>query len=148
MTLFGDASDPEVVSEFYQRIFKQFKRLDILINNAGIMPDQLLGMITPDVLSETLDANIKSAVYNTQSAARLMARHQQGSIVMLSSITGIRGSAGQAVYSASKAALIGLAHSAAKELAPQRIRVNVVAPGMIETELLSSLPPIKRDESA
>jgi 3-oxoacyl-[acyl-carrier protein] reductase len=137
----GDVADAAAVSGFYQAIFKAWKRLDILVNNAGILEDALLGMITPELVDRVLGVNTKGAILNLQGAARLMARAKAGSIINLSSIIGTMGNEGQAVYGASKAALLGLTRSAAKELAPSGIRVNAVAPGYIETDMIKHLSP-------
>jgi 3-oxoacyl-[acyl-carrier protein] reductase len=144
--LSGDVSDADAVKGFYPAIFKAWKRLDVLVNNAGTMENALLGMTTTDLVHRMMDVNAKGAIYNVQGAARLMARHKSGSIINVSSIVGTEGCEGQAVYAASKAAVIGLTLAAAKELAPQGIRVNAVAPGYIETEMVSSLPEEVRSQ--
>jgi 3-oxoacyl-[acyl-carrier protein] reductase len=114
------------------------KRLDVLVNNAGVMEDALLGMITPASAERTFAVNTLAVLQATQTAARVM-RRTGGSIVNITSIMGLAGNAGQTAYSASKAALVGLTRSAAKELAPQGIRVNAVAPGLIATDLVEEL---------
>jgi 3-oxoacyl-[acyl-carrier protein] reductase len=134
-----DVADATQVQAVYRTIFKQFKRLDVLINNAGILGDALVGMIPAGMVDRTLAVNTKGAIHNLQGAARLMARNKSGSIVNVTSIVGTHGNAGQVVYSASKAALIGLTMSASKELAPQGIRVNAIAPGYIDTEMIRHL---------
>jgi 3-oxoacyl-[acyl-carrier protein] reductase len=146
LTLPGDVSDPAVVRSFYSEIFKRFKRLDILVNNAGILRDGLLGMIPTELVERTLAVNVAGAIYNLQEASRLMSRKKAGSIVNISSIIGRVGNEGQAVYGASKAAVIGLTLSAAKELAANNIRVNAVAPGFIETDMTRQLPSGKQAE--
>ena len=135
-----DVANPVCVRSCYAEIFKKFKRLDVLVNNAGIVQDALLGMIPDSTIRRTIDVNTLGAIYHLQEAQRLMARHHGGSIINVSSIVGRRGNAGETVYSASKAALIGLTLSAAKELAPKNIRVNAVAPGFIDTDLTKALP--------
>jgi 3-oxoacyl-[acyl-carrier protein] reductase len=138
-----DVSDSNAVKDCYNSIFKKYKRLDVLVNNAGIMIDALIPMISNEMLDKILDVNIKGAIYNLQYASRLMGRNKSGSIINISSIIGRCGNEGQTVYSASKAAIIGITMSAAKELAPQNIRVNAVAPGFIETDMIKNLPPDK-----
>ncbi|MDP2302125.1 MAG: glucose 1-dehydrogenase [Ignavibacteria bacterium] len=133
-----DVSDSNAVKDCYNNIFKKYKRLDVLVNNAGIMIDALIPMISNEMLDKILDVNIKGAIYNLQYASRLMGRNKSGSIINISSIIGRFGNEGQTVYSASKAALIGITMSAAKELAPQNIRVNAVAPGIIQTDLIKN----------
>jgi len=133
-----DVSDSASVKAAFNIIFKKFKRLDILVNNAGIMEDALIGMVTGKQIDDTFSTNVFGTLYCSQYGARLMAR-SGGSIINISSIIGQNGNAGQAVYSSSKAAVIGLTKSLSKELAANNIRVNTVAPGYIETELTSSL---------
>ena len=113
------------------------KRLDILVNNAGILRDKLIGMISDAEINELFDVNIIGLIKITQLAARIMmSRRKSGSIINVSSIVGRRGNSGQTVYSATKAAVIGATFSAAKELAPMNIRVNAVAPGLIQTSMI------------
>ncbi|HUP05171.1 MAG TPA: SDR family oxidoreductase [Bryobacteraceae bacterium] len=136
----ADAAEPAAVQACYAEIFKRHKRLDVLVNNAGVMQDALVGMIPPELIDNLLRTNVAGALLHLQGAARLMGRARSGSIVTLSSIIGRMGNVGQMVYSSSKAALIGMTLSAAKELAPKGIRVNAVAPGMIDTDMTRQLP--------
>jgi len=142
--LAADASDPVAVQACYGEIFKRHKKLDVLVNNAGIMQDALLGMISADLVQSVLRTNVAGSLFHLQGAARLMMRAKSGSIVNLTSIIGRFGKDGQAVYSSSKAAVIGLTLSASKELAPKGIRVNAVAPGMIDTDMTRQLPEGRR----
>lgn len=142
----SDASQPASVKNCYAEIFRQFRRLDVLVNNAGILQDALLGMISETAVRTTLEINTMGPIYHLQEASRLMARNGSGSIINVSSIIGRFGNEGQTVYGASKAALIGLTLSAAKELAPKTIRVNAVAPGFIKTDMTRQLPEAKFDE--
>ena len=135
----ADVADGAQVARMYRDVFQRFKRLDILVNNAGILGDSLIGMIPDALIEQVLATNVAGPLRNIQAAVRLMARGGGGSIVNISSIMGLRGNAGQAVYSASKAALVGLTLSAAKELAPKNIRVNAVAPGYIDTDMIANL---------
>jgi len=143
-----DVGSADAVKECYGAIFKKHKRLDILVNNAGILEDSLLGMVTSQTLARVFHVNVEGVVLNMQYASRLMARHQNGSIINLSAIIGRVGNAGQVVYGGSKAAVIGLTLSAAKELAPANIRVNAVAPGFIDTDMVRQLPREKFEERA
>lgn len=142
----ADMADPEAVSRVYQAIFKAFKRLDVLINNAGVLEDGLVGMVPSATVQRVMAVNALGPIYNLHAAARLMSRARQGSIVNITSIIGTHGNEGQTVYGASKAAVIGLTKSAAKELAPLNIRVNAVAPGYIDTDMTRALSPEKHAE--
>ena len=136
----GSAEDPATVKNLLQIVFDRHRRLDILVNNAGILRDNLIGMIPDEEMSLVMDNNVLSVLRLTQAAARLMKRKGAGSIINLASVIGRVGNAGQMVYGASKAAVIGATLSAAKELAPAGIRVNAIAPGLIATQMTASLP--------
>jgi 3-oxoacyl-[acyl-carrier protein] reductase len=144
--LVADVTDGQAVKACYKEIFKQFKRLDVLVNNAGILQDALLGMISEATMRSVIDTNLVGSMLHLQEAARLMGRVNSGSIVNLSSIIGRVGNEGQTVYAASKAGVIGMTLAAAKELAPKNIRVNAVAPGFIDTDMTRQLPPEKRQQ--
>lgn len=146
LSAIADQRDPTAVKDVYQLIFKEFKRLDVLVNNAGVLVDGLLGMIPEETLTHTFEVNALAVVRNMQGAARLMDRHHSGSIINVSSIIGTTGNAGQVVYGGSKAAVIGMTVSAAKELAPKHIRVNAIAPGFIDTDMTRKLPKDKFNE--
>jgi len=136
---FYDISDPIEVKKCYHDIFKRNKKLDILVNNAGILEDNLLGMVTAESIERTFSTNVYSMIYNMQYASRLMMRKKSGSIINVASIIGRFGNAGQSVYGGSKSAVIGITMSTAKELAQHNIRVNAVAPGFIDTDMIKSL---------
>ena len=135
----GEVSDAASEQDFYQQIHRRFGRLDILAANAGILTDGMIGMIRAEDIDRTLAVNVAGVLHHLQAAARLMRRHRHGSIIITSSIIGRAGSAGQTLYAASKAALIGAMLSAAKELGPDGIRVNVLAPGFIDTDMTRHL---------
>jgi len=139
--VFADQGDPEAAAATFRTIFSTYGRLDILVNNAGILDDAILGMIQESSITATFAVNALAVVRNTQSASRLMRRSGSGSVINISSIIGVHGNPGEAVYGATKAAVIGLTKSAAKELAPVGIRVNAIAPGFIDTDLTRSLTP-------
>jgi|YelNatPaOPRAMG01_1025707.scaffolds.fasta_scaffold00256_20 3-oxoacyl-[acyl-carrier protein] reductase len=136
-----DVSEFDAVQTCYNQIFKKFKRLDILVNNAGTLADNLVGMIKKDDVSTTFGTNVNGIIYNLQFAARLMQRNNSGSIINISSLVGRVGNEGQVVYGGSKAAVIGITLSAARELASKNIRVNAIAPGFIDTDFTRQLPP-------
>lgn len=128
------------IPALFQDIFKRYGRLDGLVNNAGVLHEGLLGMVRPEEIDRVLAINIKAPLMLIQYAARLMARRKAGSIVNLASIMGVRGAAGLTLYAASKAAVVGMTLSAAKELAPKGIRVNAISPGFIATDMTAGLP--------
>ncbi|TDC64631.1 SDR family oxidoreductase [Micromonospora sp. KC207] len=135
-----DVTDPEAVGAVFKAIASGHGRIDALVANAGVLENALIGMIKPDLVARMLDTNVAGTISSVQAAARVMMRKKSGSIVLLASILGERGSAGQTAYAASKAAVAAVAKSAAKELGPRGIRVNAVAPGIIETDLIRDLP--------
>ena len=137
-----DSADPEQIREAYRQIRVRFGRLDFLVNNAGVLEDALIGMITDEMADRVMAINATGLIHHTQGAARLM-RKNGGSIVNMTSIIGVNGNVGQMVYGASKAAVIGMTKSAAKELAPKGIRVNAIAPGFIETDMTAAIPQDK-----
>lgn len=142
-----DVADPAATRELFQRVFREHKRLDTLVANAGVMDDALIGMVTPELVQRVFATNTHALLYGAQYASRLMARGGGGSIVALSSIVGVQGFAGQSVYAGSKAAVIGIVRSLAQELAAQQIRVNAVAPGFVDTDLTRALPEAKRAQT-
>jgi len=142
----GDVSDPAAVKSAVRAVFEQFRRLDALVVGAGVHEAGMLGM-QPDASTQRLfDVNAVGAAHTLQHAARLLRRGESPAVVLLASIMGRVGGAGQAVYSATKAAVIGLTLAAAKELGPAGIRVNAVAPGFIETDMLTTLDEAGRAE--
>jgi 3-oxoacyl-[acyl-carrier protein] reductase len=137
----ADVADPAAVSACYREVFERWRRLDVLVANAGVLGDARIGMIGEDLLHHTLEVNLAGSIRHLQAAARLMLRARSGSIVLVSSIVGTHGNVGQVAYAASKAGLSGATLSAAKELGPSGIRVNAVAPGYIATRMIAHLPP-------
>jgi 3-oxoacyl-[acyl-carrier protein] reductase len=146
MGLAADVNEAAAVKTCYTEIFRCFKRLDVLVNNAGILRDGLLGMISEETMRAVIDTNLLGSLVHLQEASRLMARNRCGSIINVSSIIGRFGNEGQTVYAASKAAVIGMTIAAAKELAPKNIRINTVAPGFIDTAMTRQLPREKYDQ--
>lgn len=143
-----DVTDAKAVSSLVRGVAKEHGKLDIVVANAGIMEDALLGMIKEDLVDTTLSTNVAGTLHTVQAAARAMMRKKSGAIVVLASIVGEYGSAGQTVYAASKAAVANIARSAAKELGRSGIRVNAVAPGVIETDLTAGLSEDAKAENA
>jgi len=141
-----DVALDDDVKELFQSHFKRFGRLDALVNNAGVLEDALIGMVTRPQMDRVFGVNIFGMITCCQYGSRLIGRSGGGSIVNVASIIGLTGNAGQAVYGASKAAVIGLTRSLAKELAPAAVRVNAIAPGLIDTDMARGLPPEKYAE--
>jgi len=135
---FADSGAPAVAVE---AAVKEFGRLDILVNNAGLTRDTLVMRMSEADWDIVLQTNLKAAFMASKAALRPMLKQKYGRIVNVSSLAGVVGNAGQANYSASKAGLIGLTKALAKEVGSRNITVNAVAPGFIETELTSGLPP-------
>ena len=135
-----DVSDFEAVKAAVGAVKADFGRIDILVNNAGIARDGLLLTMKETDYDQVLDTNLKGAFNLIRHVSPLMLRQRAGKIISISSVIGLMGNAGQANYAASKAGLIGLTKSAARELAARGITVNAVAPGFIETDMTKSLP--------
>lgn len=144
----SDASSFESAHELVKQVIEDFSRIDILVNNAGITRDALLMRMTEQQWDEALNGNLKSAFNFTHAVVPLMARQRAGSIISLSSVVGIAGNAGQANYAASKAGIIALSTSVAKEMGSRNVRCNCIAPGFIDTDMTSSLPEELRKEWA
>ncbi len=142
----ADVSVEEDVAALFAAAKEAFGRIDVLVNNAGITRDDLLLKMTADKFDEVIATNLRGSFLCTKVAAKEMLRQKSGRIIYLSSVVGIHGNAGQTNYAASKAGLIGLAKSTAKELGSRGITANVIAPGFMETEMTASLPEeVKKD---
>lgn len=139
--MYFDVSDGEADKQAFLQIRREKGRLDVLVNNAGIMKDALIGMVPRTLMEEIFSVNVFGSMEMLQNAAKLMIRQKSGSIINLSSIVGITGNPGQLVYSATKGAVISMTKTAAKELGPRGIRVNAIAPGMIDTDMMNSVGP-------
>ena len=145
--LYFDVRDEPAARKAVMQIKKEQGRLDVLVNNAGIMRDNVIGMIGSQLIQDVFSINVFAVINMIQLANKLMCRQKSGSIINISSIVGIEGAAGQLVYSASKGAVAALTKAAAKELAPNGIRVNAVAPGLINTGLLQAIGEDKIQEN-
>ena len=141
----ADVSTAEGCKVLFEQAVNAFGRVDILVNNAGITRDNLILRMSEEDFDAVLDANLKGAFLCMKAACRPMMKQRFGRIICLSSIVGLRGNAGQTNYSASKAGLIGLSKSLAKELATRNVTVNVVAPGFITTDMTDALPEGARE---
>ncbi len=141
----GDVADAATVPAIFDALLARWGRIDVLVNNAGVVHDTLLLRMSDDDWDRVIATNLRSAFLCTRAALRPMLRQRSGRIVNVSSIAGIRGNAGQANYAASKAALIGFTKSVARELASRGITVNAVAPGLIETDITTQMPEKARD---
>ena len=135
-----DVSDPAAVTMLIQTVEDAFGSLDILVNNAGITRDNLMARMKDEDWDAVMAVNLRSAFVATRAAQRGMMKRRFGRIINIASVVGIMGNKGQANYSASKAGLIGLTKSAAKELASRNILVNAIAPGFIQTAMTEKLP--------
>ena len=144
--LYFDVTDLSAAKSAIMQIKKEQGHLDVLVNNAGIMKDALIGMVSREDMQKTFDVNVFAVMDMLQLAVKLMSKQKSGSIINLASIVGKNGNKGQLVYSASKGAVIALTKTAAKELAAKNIRVNAIAPGIIDTDMFHSIGEEKVQE--
>ncbi len=135
----ADVSNPDDVNNLVKEVGKHFSNIDILVNNAGITRDTLLIRMKDDDWDKVIDINLKGTFLCTKLVAKKMMKQRSGKIVNITSVVGVMGNAGQSNYAASKAGVIGLTKSTAKELASRGINVNAVAPGFIQTEMTDKL---------
>jgi len=140
-----DITDTPKLTEVLNALAEEYGGIGILVNNAGITRDGLILQISDDDFDKVLAVNLRAAFMATRTAARSMVRNKFGRIISISSVAGVMGNAGQTNYAASKAGLIGMSKSAARELARKNITVNCVAPGFIETEMTEKLPEAVKD---
>ena len=141
----ADVADAAACDAMVKEVLARFGRVDILVNNAGVTRDGLMLTMKESDWDTVLDTNLKGAFQCMKAVYRPMMKQKYGRVVNLSSIVGIRGNAGQANYAASKAGLIGLTKSMAKELAARNVTVNAVAPGFIDTDMTAALPEKARE---
>lgn len=142
----ADVSDPAQVKQMVRDVNKTLGGPDVLVNNAGIVRDEYLLMLNPETLDRCMELNVKGYLYCAQQAVLKMFRKKSGVVVNISSVSGSFALPGQSVYSATKGAVNAMTRTMAKELAPYGIRVNAVAPGFIETDMLDALPEEKKEE--
>lgn len=144
----SDASNFKATHLLVKQVIEEFGRIDILVNNAGITRDTLMLRMDESQWDAVLNGNLKSAFNFIHAVVPQMARQRKGSIISMSSVVGIAGNAGQANYAASKAGIIALSTSVAKEMGVRNVRSNCIAPGFIDTDMTSSLPEELRTEWA
>ncbi|MBC8372739.1 MAG: 3-oxoacyl-[acyl-carrier-protein] reductase [Planctomycetes bacterium] len=140
-----NVTDPDGFAALVEEVADKHERIDVLVNNAGITRDGLLMRMTDEDWNLVLNVNLTSAFIGTRAVCRYMVRQKSGSIVNMASYSGLEGNRGQANYSASKAGMIGLTKTTAKELAGKNVRCNAVAPGFIQTEMTDVLPQQAKD---
>ena len=145
LTVRADTSDLPAVKDMFRTVVRELGGVDVLVNNAGVVDDRFLLMLTEDSLNRSLDINIKGYFHCAQQAALKMMRKKSGIIVNVSSVSSVMAIPGQSVYSATKGAVNALTATLAKELAPYGIRVNAVAPGFVETEMLDHIPQEQKE---
>lgn len=142
----ADVADNDDVAAMITKVKTEYGSVDILVNNAGITKDNLILKMNEADFNQVIDTNLKGAFLCIQNVARIMLKQKSGKIINISSVVGVSGNAGQANYAASKAGLIGMTKSVAKELGSRGITVNAVAPGFIETDMTAKLPDEVVDE--
>ena len=142
----ADVSKEQDCEALFVAALEAFGRVDILVNNAGVTKDTLILRMREEDFDRVLDTNLKGAFFCMKQAAKLMMKQRSGRIINISSVVGLRGNAGQVNYAASKAGLIGMTKSLAKELAPRGVTVNAIAPGFIETDMTGVLADPVREK--
>lgn len=144
--LYGDISDYSKAEEMMEETFNLYGRLDVLVNNAGITRDQLMLRMTEQEFDDVIRVNLKGTFNCIKGISKRMLKQRFGKIINMSSVVGVMGNVGQCNYSASKAGVIGLTKSLAKEFASRNIQVNAIAPGFIETDMTDKIPEKIREE--
>ncbi|MFH1746650.1 MAG: 3-oxoacyl-[acyl-carrier-protein] reductase [Planctomycetota bacterium] len=140
-----NVTDPQAVEHLIETAIEKFGKLDIMVNNAGITRDTLVLSMTDEQWDAVLNVNLRAVFLGTRAAAKVMLRQRGGRIINMASFSGLSGNAGQANYAASKAGVIGLTKSVAKEMAKRGVNCNAVAPGFIATDMTDALPDKIKD---
>lgn len=139
-----DVADGTAMAAFFDQVLKETGRIDVLVGNAGITRDNLVMRMSPTDWDAVIATDLTGAFHCVRAAARPMARQRSGRIILVTSVVGAAGNAGQANYAAAKAGLIGLTKSLARELASRGVTVNAVAPGLVDTDMAAALTPAAR----
>ncbi|WP_321420032.1 3-oxoacyl-ACP reductase family protein [uncultured Methanomethylovorans sp.] len=142
----ANVSSEDEVKDMFSSVKENHSKIDVLVNNAGLMRNSLLALTSTELFDHTIDVNLKGTFLCTRYASNMMRKQRSGCIINISSIVGLQGYEGQAVYSASKAAVVGFTRSVAKELGRYGITVNTIAPGLIETDLIKDMKPDIREK--
>ena len=146
IALKANVSDVKEVSAMFRAAVSELGRLDVLVNNAGIVEDAFLLMLKEDSLSRCIDINLKGYFFCAQAATLKMFKNKKGCIINVSSVSSMMALPGQSVYAATKGAINSMTATLARELAPYGVRVNAIAPGFIQTEMVDNIPEEKREE--
>lgn len=141
----ADVSKSENCEKLIEEAMKFCGRIDVLVNNAGITRDSLIIRMSDEQFDQVIDTNLKGAFYMMRAVSKQMMKQRSGSIINISSVVGVMGNAGQVNYAASKAGVIGMTKSLARELASRKVTVNAIAPGMIETDMTAAMPEKAKD---
>lgn len=141
----ADVSKSENCEKLTEEAMKFCGRIDVLVNNAGITRDSLIIRMSDEQFDQVIDTNLKGAFYMMRAVSKQMMKQRSGSIINISSVVGVMGNAGQVNYAASKAGVIGMTKSLARELASRKVTVNAIAPGMIETDMTAAMPEKAKD---
>ena len=139
LTFTGDVGDPSFVKALAEEMLAHFSQIDVLVNNAGITKDMLLMRMTEEQFDDVINTNLKGTFNMIRHASSVMLKQRSGAIINMASVVGINGNIGQANYAASKAGIIGLTKSTAKELASRGVTCNAIAPGFVETDMTAVL---------
>lgn len=141
-----DVTDSAAVQQVVEKLVEDWEQLDILVNNAGITRDTLIPRMSDEEWDDVISTNLRSVFLFTRAAIQAMMRKRYGRIINISSVSGIMGNPGQANYSASKAGIIGLTQTVAREIAGRKVTVNAICPGFVATEMTDALGPAVQDE--